>query len=96
MRGKRIVGTLVGLVGVFGAGMAAARADEGMWPYNSLPARQVQAKYGFGITDAWATHLQRASVHVGGASGSFVSADGLERVRHSDLCNQPVKAVGRL
>ena len=53
-----------------------------MWPYNSLPTAQIQAKYGFGITDAWAGHLQRASARVGGASGSFVSADGLVMTNH--------------
>ena len=40
--------------------VTAARADEGMWPYNSMPVAQVQQKYGFAITEAWATHLQRA------------------------------------
>ncbi len=70
------------LLGLLGAGAAGARADEGMWPYNSLPTAQIQAKYGFGITDAWAGHLQRASARVGGASGSFVSADGLVMTNH--------------
>jgi len=70
------------LLGLLGVGTVGARADEGMWLYNALPKRQVQAKYGFGITEAWAAHLQRASVHVGGASGSFVSADGLVMTNH--------------
>ena len=58
MRGKRTVGVLLGLAGIFS--VTAARADEGMWPYNSMPVAQVQQKYGFAITEAWATHLQRA------------------------------------
>jgi hypothetical protein len=70
------------LLGLLGAGAVGARADEGMWLYNALPTRQVQAKYGFRIAEAWAAHLQRASVHVGGASGSFVSADGLVMTNH--------------
>ena len=80
MRGKRTAGVLLGLAGIFS--VTAARADEGMWPYNSMPVAQVQQKYGFAITEAWATHLQRASVHIGGASGSFVSADGLVMTNH--------------
>ncbi len=73
------IGAMLGLLGV---GASGARADEGMWLYNALPTAQVQKKYGFGITEAWATHLQRASAHVGGASGSFVSADGLVMTNH--------------
>ena len=73
------IGAMLGLLGV---GAAGARADEGMWLYNALPTAKIQKKYGFGITDAWATHLQRASAHVGGASGSFVSADGLVMTNH--------------
>ena len=73
------IGALLGLIGATATG---ARADEGMWPYNSLPTAQIQTKYGFGITDAWAGHLQRASARVGGASGSFVSADGLVMTNH--------------
>jgi len=70
------------LLGLLGAGAGGARADEGMWTYNGLPTGQVQKKYGYTLTGAWATHLQRASVHVGGASGAFVSADGLVMTNH--------------
>ena len=70
------------VLGLFGTAVSGARADEGMWTYNGLPTAQVQQKYGYTITDAWATHLQRASVHVGGASGAFVSADGLVMTNH--------------
>ena len=80
MRHHRIIGALLGLAGI--AGLTSARADEGMWLYNALPLHQVQTKYGFGITEAWAAHFQRASAHVGGASGSFVSADGLVMTNH--------------
>lgn len=70
------------LAALIGTGAAGAQADEGMWLYNALPKRQVQAKYGFDITEAWAGHLQRASARVGGASGAFVSADGLVMTNH--------------
>ena len=70
------------VLGLLGTAVSGARADEGMWTYNGLPTAQVQQKYGYIITNAWATHLQRASVHVGGASGAFVSADGLVMTNH--------------
>ena len=66
------------LLGLLGAGAVRVQADEGMWLPNALPTAQIQKKYGFTITDAWAAHLQGASVNiVGSASGSFVSSDGL-------------------
>lgn len=61
---------------------AAARADEGMWPFNHLPKKALRDKYGFEPTEAWLTHVQRSSVRVGGASGSFVSGDGLVLTNH--------------
>ena len=70
------------LLGLLGTAAPGAQADEGMWTYNALPTGLVQQKYGYAIADAWATHLQRASVRVGGASGSFVSADGLVMTNH--------------
>lgn len=70
-------------MGLLGASALSARADEGMWPYNDLPKAQIQQKYGVAISDAWAAHLQRASVKfVGLASGEFVSADGLVMTNH--------------
>jgi hypothetical protein len=60
-----------------------ARADEGMWLYNNPPRAQVEAKYGFALTDAWLDHLSKASVRFNsGGSGSFVSADGLVITNH--------------
>jgi len=59
---------------VFGT---APRADEGFWPYNSIPKAAIKAKYGFEATDAWLNHLQLATVRFGGGTGSIVSPDGL-------------------
>ena len=71
------------MIGLLGASTFGAHADEGMWLYNDLPKAQIQQKYGVNITDAWAAHLQRASVKfVGLASGEFVSADGLVMTNH--------------
>ncbi len=52
-------------------------ADEGMWLFNQPPRQLLQERHQFEITDAWLNHLQRSAVRVGGASGSFVSEDGL-------------------
>src|SRR5438270_7496851 len=56
-------------------------ATEGMWLFNALPVEQLHA-LGFDPSQSWADHLRLASVHVGGASGAFVSADGLVLTNH--------------
>jgi len=62
---------------------ALARADEGMWLYSNPPRAQIEAQYGFALTDAWLDHLSKASVRFNsGGSGSFVSADGLAITNH--------------
>ena len=68
---------------LFSVSALTTRADEGMWLYNDPPKAQIQQTYGVTLSDAWLTHLQRASVKVvGEASGSFVSADGLVMTNH--------------
>ena len=52
-------------------------ADEGMWTFDNLPLDQLRERYGFTPTPAWLDHLRLSSVRVGGASGSFVSPEGL-------------------
>jgi hypothetical protein len=52
------------------------RADEGMWLFNQPPREILRERYQFEPTDAWLEHLQKSSVRIG-ASGSFVSEDGL-------------------
>jgi hypothetical protein len=54
-------------------------ADEGMWPFSAPPLKPLQDKYQFTPSPAWLEHLQRSSVRfvTNGASGSFVSPDGL-------------------
>ena len=62
---------------------AAALADEGMWLFNAAPKKQIKAKYGFELTDAWLDHVRLSSVRFNnGGSGSFVSADGLTFTNH--------------
>ncbi len=56
----------------------AARADEGMWLFNSPPSALLKSKYNFDVSPAWLEHLQKASVRFdNGGSGSFVSPHGL-------------------
>ena len=60
-----------------------ALADEGMWLFNNIPKVEIKRHYGFDITDAWARKVQLASVRFNnGASGSFVSPDGLVMTNH--------------
>jgi len=58
------------------------RADEGFWPFNALPKDAIKRAYGFEPTDAFVERLQRAAVRFAGASGSFVSANGLILTNH--------------
>lgn len=53
-----------------------SRADEGMWLFNQPPREILRQRYQFDPSDAWLEHLQKSSVRIG-ASGSFVSEDGL-------------------
>src|SRR3974390_3086591 len=53
-----------------------ARADEGMWLFNQPPREILRDRHQFEPTDAWLEHLQKSSIRMG-ASGSFVSEDGL-------------------
>ncbi len=61
---------------------APARADEGMWPLNALPVATLKDKYGFEPSAELISHLQRSAINFGGASGSFVSSDGLVMTNH--------------
>jgi hypothetical protein len=53
------------------------KADEGYWLFSDPPTRAIDDKYHFAPDDAWLKHLSGACIRIGGASGSFVSADGL-------------------
>ncbi len=49
---------LLALILVVAAFAAAPLADEGFWPYNSIPKAAIKAKYKFDVTDTWLNHLQ--------------------------------------
>ena len=83
-RGRWVEGLLSAWIAAAAVLAAAppARADEGMWTFDHLPLRQLEERYGFTPTPEWIAHLQHSAVRVGGASGSFVSADGLVLTNH--------------
>lgn len=58
-------------------------ADEGMWPFNNVPAKDLQTRYGWAPDQAWLDHVRLASVRFNsGGSGSFVSETGLVLTNH--------------
>lgn len=79
----KTLGTL--LLGICLALIAAspALADEGMWPLNNLPVKQLQDKYHFTPSPAWIAHVEHSTLRIaGGCTASFVSADGLVMTNH--------------
>jgi hypothetical protein len=66
----------------FVAGIPAVFADEGMWTFDNPPLKQWKEKYGFEPSKAWMDKVRLASVKVGGASGGFVSPNGLIATNH--------------
>lgn len=56
---------------------AAARAEEGMWPFESAPLSRINRDYGLSLDQAWLDRLRAASVRLAGCSGAIVSAEGL-------------------
>jgi hypothetical protein len=60
-----------------------AAADEGMWLFNQPPRALLKKKYNFELDDAWLQRAMLASIRFNnGASGSFVSPDGLVVTNH--------------
>jgi hypothetical protein len=58
-------------------------AEEGMWTFDNVPLKQLEAKYGFKATQEWLDHVRLSSVRLNdGGSGSFVSPDGLLLTNH--------------
>ncbi len=60
-----------------------ARAEEGMWLPNAIPAAELRAKHGFEAKPALLEHLQKSAVRFStGGSGSIVSRNGLVMTNH--------------
>lgn len=55
--------------------------DEGLWPFNMIPAESIFNKYGYRITPEWITHFQPSCVEVGG-SAAFIYPEGLIITNH--------------
>lgn len=66
----------------FSLAASALRAEEGMWTFDNLPTKAIQAKYGWAPDQAWLDHVRLSSLRFPGASGSFVSKDGLVLTNH--------------
>lgn len=83
-RGRCAKRSILGLVSAMVAGVwcGTASADEGMWLLNRPPAETLKSIYSFEPTPEWYTTLQRSAVRFSGASGSFVSGDGLVMTNH--------------
>ena len=58
------------------------RADEGMWTFDNVPTKKIQAKYGFEPDAAWLKRLQLATLRFPGGTGAFVSPEGLVITNH--------------
>src|SRR5438128_5638384 len=54
-----------------------AQADEGMWTFDNPPRKEWKERYNFDPPASWLDHVRLASVRFPGASGSFVSPNGL-------------------
>lgn len=58
-------------------------SDEGMWPLNQIPQKQIYESYGESLDEEWATHAQLSCLRVSfGGSASFVSPNGLVMTNH--------------
>ena len=59
-----------------------AIADEGMWTFDNPPAKQWKERYNFEPSKEWLDRLRLASPKLPGASGVFVSPNGLIATNH--------------
>jgi hypothetical protein len=61
----------------------AARADEGLWPFDMVPKDAIAKAHNVTLTDAWLDHLRLSTVRISaGGTGSFVSSTGLILTNH--------------
>jgi hypothetical protein len=57
------------------------KPTEGMWVYNHLPDERLRVNFSFQVVKPWADNLRLSSTRIG-ASGAFVSPDGLILTNH--------------
>lgn len=60
---------------------SVSSADEGLWTFDNVPRKEIEKKYGVKVDDALLEKLRLGAVKIG-ASGSFVSGDGLVMTNH--------------
>jgi hypothetical protein len=70
------VGMAVGLIAL------NAHADEGMWPFNNVPAATIKSQLGVDIDQAWLDKVRSSTVRLSGCTASFVSPDGMLLTNH--------------
>jgi Peptidase S46 len=85
-RGRRIRRAVAILIAL-AAASGAARADEGFWPFTSIPQQKIRSAYGADLSGAWLAHVQRSVVKFPGGSGVFISPEGLVITNHHVALN---------
>jgi hypothetical protein len=73
---KKIISLLLTTI-LFCSIASPSLADEGMWTFDNPPRKAWKERYNFEPTDAWLEHVRLSSVRIGGATGAFVSPNGL-------------------
>lgn len=66
----------------FLATVPIARSDDGMWTFDNPPLKQWKERYGFEPTKEFLDNIRLSSVKFPGASGVFVSPNGLIATNH--------------
>jgi hypothetical protein len=77
----QVLGSALLAAALAGAG-PALDAEEGMWTFDHLPTGRIQAAYGFTPAPGWVDHLRLSVLRLPGATGAFVSRDGLVLTNH--------------
>jgi len=70
------------LIAAFLLSVPSVLADEGMWTFDNPPLKQWKERYGFEPSKEWLDNLRLASPKLPGASGAFVSPNGLIATNH--------------
>jgi hypothetical protein len=79
---RRSTPAFLAMFAVATCALQVARADEGMWTYDSFPAAAVRQKFGVEITPAWLDRLRTASIRLSNCTASFISPEGLILTNH--------------